>query len=159
MANLTEIAKTDACPLCQADGGRVIWRDEHLRVIEVDDDTHPGFTRVVWNEHVPEMTQLSPRGRDTVMATVWRVEQTQRQVLKPHKVNLAALGNMVPHLHWHVIPRWAEDSHFPEPVWVAAPARSHAQAMAWTQQKSHIVSLLPEYWATLQKMLQRSNNG
>ena len=50
------------------------------------------------------------------------------KALQPAKVNLAALGNMVPHLHWHVIPRFADDSHFPQPVWGArqrpgAPSR------------------------------------
>jgi diadenosine tetraphosphate (Ap4A) HIT family hydrolase len=38
-------------------------------------------------------------------------------VLQPDKINLASLGNVVPHLHWHVIPRFADDPHFPNPVW------------------------------------------
>jgi diadenosine tetraphosphate (Ap4A) HIT family hydrolase len=38
-------------------------------------------------------------------------------VLDPLKINLASFGNMTPHLHWHVIPRWADDAHFPQPVW------------------------------------------
>ncbi|HXD50505.1 MAG TPA: HIT domain-containing protein, partial [Burkholderiales bacterium] len=33
------------------------------------------------------------------------------------KINLAAFGNMTPHLHWHVIPRNADDAHFPNPIW------------------------------------------
>jgi len=46
-----------------------------------------------------------------------------RALLQPDKVNLAALGNQVPHLHWHVIPRFADDTHFPDPVW-ATPRRA-----------------------------------
>ena len=42
-----------------------------------------------------------------------------RTVLAPDKINLASLGNVVPHLHWHVIPRFADDAHFPAPVWAA----------------------------------------
>jgi diadenosine tetraphosphate (Ap4A) HIT family hydrolase len=37
--------------------------------------------------------------------------------MRPDKVNLASLGNVVPHLHWHVIPRYRDDAHFPAPVW------------------------------------------
>jgi len=40
-----------------------------------------------------------------------------RQALGPSKINLASLGNMVPHLHWHVIARFDWDSHFPNPIW------------------------------------------
>jgi diadenosine tetraphosphate (Ap4A) HIT family hydrolase len=40
-----------------------------------------------------------------------------RDALAPTKINLAALGNMVPHLHWHVIARFDWDSHFPQPIW------------------------------------------
>ncbi|HUH88876.1 MAG TPA: HIT family protein [Pusillimonas sp.] len=138
------------CPLCHENGGRVVWRNDTLRIIAVE-DAHPGFTRVVWNKHVSEMTQLSVPERNTFMAAVWQVEQTQRQVLEPDKVNLAQFGNMVPHLHWHVVPRWINDSHFPEAIWAAAPARSHAQAMAWTQHKARIAELLPAYWAALQQ--------
>ena len=46
-------------------------------------------------------------------------EAALRKVMAPDKVNLASLGNVVPHLHWHVIPRFADDPHFPNPVWGA----------------------------------------
>ena len=48
------------------------------------------------------------------------VEQALSQQLRPAKINLAALGNMVSHLHWHGIAGFAWDSHFPAPVWAAA---------------------------------------
>jgi diadenosine tetraphosphate (Ap4A) HIT family hydrolase len=46
-----------------------------------------------------------------------------RNIFEPQKVNVASLGNVVPHLHWHVIPRFVDDAHFPAPVW-ATPART-----------------------------------
>lgn len=147
------------CPLCHETGGTIIWRNEQLRVIRTDDEHHPGFTRVIWQDHVTEMTQLSPSARQRLMETVWRVEQAQRDWLEPDKINLAQFGNMVPHLHWHVIPRWAQDSHFPEAIWAPAPHRSAAQEADWQQRKAQIVSLLPAYWAGLQESLQRSNVG
>jgi diadenosine tetraphosphate (Ap4A) HIT family hydrolase len=51
-------------------------------------------------------------------------------------VNVASLGNVVPHVHWHVVPRFHDDSHFPSPVWCAArreasvPAERAARAAA-----------------------------
>ena len=49
------------------------------------------------------------------MNIVFAVEAALRALLAPHKMNLASLGNQVPHLHWHVVPRFADDSHFPQP--------------------------------------------
>jgi diadenosine tetraphosphate (Ap4A) HIT family hydrolase len=65
------------------------------------------------------MTDLAPAQRQRLLDAVWAVEAAQREVLAPLKVNLASLGNVVPHLHWHVIPRFADDAHFPQPVWAA----------------------------------------
>ena len=76
---------------------------------------------MIWNGHLAEMTSLSAHGRELLMKAVYVVEETQQAILSPDKINLASLGNMVPHLHWHVIPRWRGDRHFPDPIW--APAR------------------------------------
>jgi diadenosine tetraphosphate (Ap4A) HIT family hydrolase len=51
------------------------------------------------------------------MTVVFGVEEVVRALFAPDKINLASFGNMTPHLHWHVIPRWRDDRHFPEPVW------------------------------------------
>jgi diadenosine tetraphosphate (Ap4A) HIT family hydrolase len=55
---------------------------------------------------------------------VFRVEAALRICLQPEKVNLASLGNMTPHLHWHVIPRRSGDPTFPQPIWAAGIAPS-----------------------------------
>ena len=119
------------CPLCAQDGGSLIWRGEKVRVIRADEAGFPAFYRVVWNAHVAEFSDLSALERAHCMDVVVQVEQALRQHLQPTKINLAALGNMVPHLHWHVIARFDWDSHFPAPVWAAAvrdrvPAREEA---------------------------------
>jgi diadenosine tetraphosphate (Ap4A) HIT family hydrolase len=109
-----------ACVLCDTDGGQLVWRGAHLRVIRANEAGFPAFYRVVWNAHVAEFSDLSPAERAHCMDAVAVVEQTLREHLAPAKINLAALGNMVPHLHWHVIARFGWDSHFPAPVWAAA---------------------------------------
>ena len=105
------------CELCSQPGGELIFRDDKLRIVLVDDAQYPGFCRVVWNSHVREMTDLPAAERGMLMAAVWQVEAALRAVMQPVKINLASLGNMTPHLHWHVIPRYADDAHFPNPVW------------------------------------------
>lgn len=105
------------CVFCDADGGEVLWRDGRLRVIAPEEKDHPGFLRVVWHEHVAEMTDLAAGDREYLMGAVFATESAMRDLLAPHKINVASLGNVVPHLHWHVIPRFTDDPHFPNPVW------------------------------------------
>lgn len=107
------------CELCLQVGGRLLWRDMACRVVLVDDPEYPGFCRVIWNAHIGEMTDLPVDGRQHCMRVVLAVEAVLRKVLGPHKINLASLGNMTPHLHWHVIPRYTHDAHFPNPIWGA----------------------------------------
>jgi diadenosine tetraphosphate (Ap4A) HIT family hydrolase len=109
--------KQPGCELCEAEGGRLLLSNEFLRVVLVDDPDFPGFARVIWNDHVREVSDLAAADQQRLMQTVFAVERAQRAVLAPAKVNLASLGNVVPHLHWHVIPRFTDDSHFPQPVW------------------------------------------
>jgi len=111
-----------ACPLCDADGGLLVFRNETLRIIQASEVGFPAFYRVVWNRHVAEFSDLSATERQVCMHAVVKVEQVLRSELQPAKINLAALGNMVPHLHWHVVARFDWDSHFPAPVW-SAPQR------------------------------------
>lgn len=141
------------CPLCQSNAEDVLWRSSQLRVIAVNDSDHPGFTRVIWNDHVSEMTELGPQQRHELMQAVWAVERVQRQILQPDKVNLAALGNVVPHLHWHVIPRWTVDTHFPEPIWAAPPSRTAADQQAWQERRAAISAQLAAYRDALQAAL------
>ncbi len=110
------------CPLCQPEETvTLLWHDDFCRVIWVDDKNYPGFCRVILNEHRGEMTDLPEAQRRRLMSVVFAVERAVREVVRPDKINLASLGNYVPHLHWHIIPRWREDATFPDAIW--APAR------------------------------------
>lgn len=105
------------CALCEAVGEAVVFSCDALRIICADEIGFPAFYRVVWNRHVAEFSDLSEAERAVCMHAVVVVEQVLRSELQPDKINLAALGNQVPHLHWHVVARFAWDSHFPAPVW------------------------------------------
>ena len=119
-----------ACELCAAPGGTVLWRDALLRVIAVDEPDYPGFLRVVWNAHVREMSDLAPADAAHLLRAVLAAEAAVRAVLAPDKINLASLGNQVPHLHWHVIGRFRDDAHFPQPIWGTRQRAADATALA-----------------------------
>lgn len=112
------------CSLCEGDGGLVIVRTPQFRVVRIVDGDEarrfPAFYRLIWNRHVAEFSDLAVADRHACMDTVTEIERTLRALLAPTKINLATLGNVVPHLHWHVIARFDWDSHFPAPVWAAA---------------------------------------
>jgi diadenosine tetraphosphate (Ap4A) HIT family hydrolase len=114
------------CPLCTGDGGLVVAHTDKFRVVRVIDGDEarrfPAFYRLIWSAHVTEFGDLPDTDRHACMDAVTEIERALRSLLAPTKVNLAALGNVVPHLHWHVIARFDWDSHFPAPVW-AAPQR------------------------------------
>ena len=116
---MKEVERQTGCELCDLTVP-VVWQDEKFSVIQVDDASYPGFCRVIWRDHVREMSDLAREDRLLLNEAVYQVEQAVRDVMAPTKVNVASLGNVVPHLHWHVIPRYTDDAHFPAPVWAAA---------------------------------------
>jgi diadenosine tetraphosphate (Ap4A) HIT family hydrolase len=133
------------CPLCDEAGDtgtQPVWRDDHLRVVRViDTPDHPAFYRVIWHAHVAEFTDLLPANRSHLMRTVAAVETVLREALQPDKINLASLGNMVPHLHWHVIARFAWDSHFPQPIWGVSQRQVPAQLLQRMAQTLPVLDL------------------
>jgi len=106
-----------ACPLCREHTGVPVWQDADWRVIRAEDADFPAFYRVIARAHVGEFSALPAAQRARCMALVCAVERVLLERLAPRKINLAALGNMVPHLHWHVIARFVWDSHFPQAIW------------------------------------------
>lgn len=117
------------CELCQLNIAP-IWRNELFSVIAVDDVAYPGFVRVIWHEHVREISDLPDAHRLALNDAVHRVELAVRAVMQPLKINVASLGNVVPHVHWHIIPRYLDDAHFPSPVWAAAVRETDASVLA-----------------------------
>lgn len=124
------------CPLCHPHHEICLYQNERLRIILVDTSDYPGYVRVIWTAHKAEMTDLQPEERDYLMHVVFAVETVVRKLCKPDKINLAALGNQVPHVHWHIIPRWQDDPNFPDSIWATAKrtysaSRAHLSLENW----------------------------
>lgn len=132
--------KTD-CVICCATNERILLQTPKLRVIAVDNEANAeAFCRVIWQAHQAEMTDLLPEERQELMDMVYRVESAMRTVLQPKKINLASLGNVVPHLHWHIIARFEQDACFPSPIWANAQRVSQVTLPEhWVEQVQHIL--------------------
>ena len=112
---------TDArCPLCDLNEKDGLWANDECVVISAQIAGVGTICRVVWRAHVREMSDLGLAERRAFMDTVFAVEAAMKRHARPTKMNLASLGNLVPHLHWHIIPRYQDDAYFPDAVWAAA---------------------------------------
>lgn len=105
------------CDLCKPSPHQILWQDDFCRVVLLKDADYPAYCRVELLEHIKEMTDLTPPQRARTMKTVFAVELALREVTQADKINLASLGNKTPHVHWHVIPRFENDRHFPNAHW------------------------------------------
>ncbi|XVJ70760.1 MAG: HIT family protein [Rhizobacter sp.] len=132
-----------SCELCQPDVSEIIWRDADWRLVRVEDAAFPGFYRLISTRHVTEFSQLSPDARARCAELLAWVEALVIRHLSPTKMNLASFGNVVPHLHWHVVARFDWDSHYPSPIWAAARRSAPPEALL------RIRSLLPTLDAAL----------
>lgn len=137
---------TPDCPMCGSVTGRVVWHCAAWRVVHADsaaEANFPAFYRLVSNAHYTEWSDLPAPLQQEGMALLARIEQLMRKHFAPHKVNLASLGNVVPHLHWHIIARYEWDTHFPAPIWATPQREADAPRIAALR------NLLPAFEADL----------
>jgi diadenosine tetraphosphate (Ap4A) HIT family hydrolase len=98
------------------------------RVLIIQDANYPWILLVPRRPDAVEILDLDEVERAQLMVEVSRVAQALKEITKPDKLNIAALGNAVPQLHVHVIARRKTDPAWPKPVWGVAPAVSHDPA-------------------------------
>ena len=82
-----------------------------------EDQFFPGWTVLVLKAHATELFTLDPGARHALVDEVSRVAAALAQAFQPVKVNYALLGNQIPHIHWHLIPRLPGDPAPMAPVW------------------------------------------
>lgn len=108
------------CPMCRK------WEeDADLRIAELDycyvvlnrDQFFTGYCFVLAKAHVTELFHLNVEIRQGIIEEVNRVAAALARVFNPTKINYELLGNMVPHMHWHLVPRFNNDPLWPKPIW------------------------------------------
>jgi diadenosine tetraphosphate (Ap4A) HIT family hydrolase len=137
-----------SCPLCTPDSVATLWSDDHFRLVKVVDPHLPGFVRLISQQHVAEMSDLSATAQRQMFRLLVAIESAMRVNLSPDKVNVASLGNQVPHLHWHIIPRWKDDLYFPDSIW-SAPKRSPAASSAVTVVEVERLARAETFWKSV----------
>ena len=130
-----------SCAICEHIEGEIVWSDNILRVVLLDHQDYRGYCRVELIEHKKEMTDLDEVLRSKIMACVFKVEEILKVIFKPEKINLASLGNKTPHIHWHVIPRFKEDAHFPNSHWGEKLREGLRQPIS-VEEKKELIRLL-----------------
>ena len=126
------------CPLCAPPvDADVIASSATLGVVWANEPLYPCFVRVIWLSHAAEMSDLSDAEQAQLMQAVMAIERAMRAVLAPDKINLASFGNLVPHVHWHIIPRWTDDAHWPQPTWAAVQREGVAHGAALKAALAH----------------------
>lgn len=87
-----------------------------------DQSFHGRCLVTLW-EHHAELFQLTPAMRTAFLEDVSRVAEAISQALNPIQINSELLGNPVPHMHWHIIPRFRENGVYPRPIWASELSR------------------------------------
>jgi diadenosine tetraphosphate (Ap4A) HIT family hydrolase len=109
-----------ACAFCSGERPAADHRIAELGVMTAylhDDQFFPGWVVLVLKHHATELFQLDASERARMLEDVNRVAALVHDVYAPRKINYELLGNQVPHIHWHVIPRRHDDPAPHETVW------------------------------------------
>ena len=116
------------CPMCRR------WEvEKELQIIELPhsyvtlnrDQYFPGYTLLFTKDHVTELFHLERDVRSALMEEVSMVAEALFTIYKPTKINYELLGNMVPHIHWHIVPRFSSEQLWPRPIWAEQHEEHH----------------------------------
>lgn len=138
------------CELCCTRHLKEIWRNEHFYLIDVSSAEFPCYLRLISTRHVPEVTDLPEAEQKELWERLTIIEKVIRETLNPDKVNWAQFGNVVPHMHWHIIARWKDDLLFPDSPWGnAQKTKTPEKTQERNKQKEKCLELLLEKFKAL----------
>ena len=105
------------CSLCKVPTLPILWNGHNFRIVLVTDQNIKGYLRLELLEHVSEIHQLSESIRQQMYILLHIIEISLVNIFHPDKINIASLGNMTPHVHWHIVSRYKQDNFFPDSIW------------------------------------------
>ncbi len=116
------------------------------RLLLMNDATYPWLILVPQRPDVHEIIDLAAADRATLMEEIVEISRALAATLHPDKLNVAAIGNLVPQLHVHVVARFRSDPVWPAPIWGRTPPRPYSPAAGAemrAQLSRHLPSVLP----------------
>ena len=93
----------------------VIYKNDLIKV-EIEQSEIP-WLKIFTNEPLKEFSQCDEKTKLEILRCLDIIEKEMLSHFNPEKINIASFGNYVPHVHFHVMARFKEDSYFPEPMW------------------------------------------
>ncbi|GFE62176.1 HIT family protein [Geobacter sp. AOG2] len=131
------------CPMCsrwESDADLRIAELDHSYVILNRDQFFPGYTLLFSKTHVTELFHLDRRVRSELTEEISRVAKALFDVFQPDKINYELLGNMVPHMHWHLVPRFTSEKAWPRPIWT----EPHDERVLTPEEYRHSIARIRE---------------
>ncbi len=92
-----------------------VYENENIR-IEIEESEIP-WLKIFTQHTYKEMSEVPREIRMEIYDLLDTIEREMIDHYAPDKINIASFGNYVPHVHWHIMARFKEDSYFPEPMW------------------------------------------
>jgi diadenosine tetraphosphate (Ap4A) HIT family hydrolase len=118
-------AKESGCPFClklaalaTLPADEVVWQFPQSVVLLGPWQFYHGYCILVARRHATELYELTPDERRAYLDELCLLAQAVAACFRPHKLNYELLGNQVPHLHWHLFPRYTNDPNILHPVWL-----------------------------------------
>ncbi|MDG2395535.1 HIT family protein [Candidatus Thioglobus sp.] len=90
--------------------------ENDLVFIEIEPSEIP-WVKVFTRREIKEFSECTTEEKLEIFRIIDIVEKQMISYFKADKINIASFGNMLPHVHWHIMARFKQDSHFPEPMW------------------------------------------
>ncbi len=129
------------CIMCQKweqDSDLQIVELTHSYVILNRDQFFPGYTLLFTKDHVTELFHLDKTVRSELTEEISRIAEALYNIFQPDKINYELLGNMVPHMHWHLVPRFSSDPLWPRPIW----SEPHTELQLTKEEYTQRISLI-----------------
>ncbi len=93
----------------------LIFKNDLIK-IEIEASEIP-WLKIFTIENIKEFSQCDSQTKQEIFKYLDIIEKEMLDYFKPKKINIASFGNYVPHVHFHIMARFEEDSYFPEPMW------------------------------------------
>jgi len=121
----------------------LVYETEELR-IEREESEIP-WLKIFTQKPYKEMSEVPTATKLEIYTLLDCIEKEMISYYHPAKINIASFGNYVPHVHWHIMARFTEDSYFPEPMWGSRQREATLDLPSYDIFIQRLKQLLPTY--------------